>query len=143
MKIITATMGKKFTTEIHMQEHDLTADEPEKAGGDNTGPNPYDLLLASLAACTAMTIRWYADRKKLDLTGCEVTLEYNRMHIKDCKACEEGDPRSHIEHIKRTVEISGDFSDEEKQKLMSIPGKCPVSKTLKTGVVIEDEVSYA
>lgn len=142
MKIVTASLKNNYVTEIHMRHHDLTADEPETAGGNNTGPNPYDLLMASLASCTAMTIRWYANRKKIELTGCEVTLEYNRIHIKDCKSCEEGDPRSHIDHIKRTVEISGNLTDEQKEKMLSIPGKCPVSKTLKAGVVIEDDVKY-
>ena len=142
MNIVIDSLGKKYTTEIHMEGHDLTADKPEEAGGDNIGPNPCDLLLASLAACTAMTIRWDAERKKLNLSGCEVALSYNRLHIKDCKACEERDPRSHIEHMKREVEISGKLNDEERRKLLSIPGKCPVSKTLKTGMFIEGEVSY-
>lgn len=142
MKIVTAYLKNNYITEIHMGHHDLTSDEPEASGGDDTGPNPYDLLMASLASCTAMTMRWYADHKKIDLSVCMVTLEYNRIHIKDCKSCEEGDPRSHIDHIKRTVEVSGNFTDEQKESMLSIPGKCPVSKTLKSGVVIEDDVKY-
>ena len=70
MKIVSATLKDKFRTEIFMDNHQLTADEPPSAGGENLGPNPYDLVMASLAACTAMTVRWYADRKQLDLTGC-------------------------------------------------------------------------
>jgi putative redox protein len=143
MKIVTASLKDNYMTEIRMRHHDLTSDEPEISGGNDTGPNPYDLLMAALASCTAMTIRWYADRNKIDLTGCEVTLEYNRIHIKDCKSCAEGDPRSHIDHIKRTVEISGSLSAEQKERMLSIPAKCPVAKTLKSGVVIEDDVKYA
>ena len=142
MKIVTATLKDKYRTEIFMDKHQLTADEPPTAGGDDLGPNPYDLVMASLAACTAMTVRWYAERKQLDLTGCEVTLEYDRIHAKDCAECDQSDPLKRIEHIKRTVEISGRFSDEEREKLKSIPGKCPVSRTLKNGLVITDEVTY-
>lgn len=143
MKIVTATLKDKYRTEIFMDSHQLNADEPVLAGGDDSGPNPYDLLLASLAACTAMTMRWYADRKKLDLTGCQVTLEYDRIHAKDCADCDQSDPLKRIEHITRKVELSGQFTEEEKNKLNSIPSKCPVSTTLKHGVVISDEVKYA
>lgn len=125
-----------------MDNHQVTADEPQSAGGDDFGPNPYDLVLASLAACTAMTVRWYAYRKQIDLTGCEVTLEYDRIHAKDCQECDQADPMKRIERIKRTVEISGRFTAEEKEKLKSIPAKCPVSRTLKNGIAITDEVTY-
>jgi uncharacterized OsmC-like protein len=142
MKVVTASLKNKFQTQIYMENHEIGADEPLSAGGDDTGPNPYDLMLASLAACTAMTIRWYADRKKLDISLCEVTLEYDRIHAKDCEGCDQAEPMKRIEHVKRTVEIQGRLSDEEKEKLLSIPGKCPVSRTLKNGIVIEDEVKY-
>jgi putative redox protein len=142
MKIVTASLKSKYVTEIHMRQHDLTADEPEESGGDDAGPNPYDLLLAALAACTAMTVRWYADRKALDIDACEVTLSYDRIHIRDCQSCEQDNSDRRIEHIRRTVEISGDLTEEQMLKLQSIPGKCPVSRTLKSGVVIEDEVKY-
>ncbi len=142
MKTVTATLRDKFQTDLYMGDHEFRADEPEKAGGDNTGPNPYDLVLASLAACTAMTVRWYANHKKLDLKGCRVTLEYDRIHARDCAACDKSDPFKKLEYVRRIVEIEGDFSDEEKEKLKSIPAKCPVSRTLKGGIVIEDEVNY-
>lgn len=142
MKIVTAVLKNKYQTQIYMENHELSADEPVKAGGDDTGPNPYDLLLASLGACTAMTVQWYAERKKLDIRSCEVTLQYDRIHIKDCKSCDQTDPMSKIEHVKRQVEISGDLTDEQRERLQSIPAKCPVSRTLKNGIVIEDEVSF-
>lgn len=142
MKIVTASLKHKFQTTIYMDKHELSSDEPESAGGDDSGPNPYDLLLASLGACTAMTVQWYAERKKLDITRCEVTLKYDRIHAKDCKECEQTDPLKRIEHVVREVEIGGDFSAETRERLRTIPGKCPVSRTLKNGLVIEDDVKF-
>jgi len=143
MRVVMAELKDGFRTEIYMGKHELVADEPTDSGGTDFGPNPYDLMLAALGACTAMTVRWYGQKKGLDIGGCEVTLEYDRIHAKDCASCDKSEPLKRIEHIRRIVKISGRLTNEEKGRLATIPGKCPVSKTLSEGVVIEDQVIYA
>lgn len=112
--------------------HRLTADEPIADGGTDTGPSPYDLLLAGLGACTAMTIRLYADRKGLPLERVVVTLRHAKIHAEDCAACET--KTGMIDHIDREVALSGPLDAAMRARLLEIAGKCPVHRTL-TGAV--------
>jgi putative redox protein len=105
----------------------LLADEPEKYGGSNLGPTPYDLLLMSLGACTSMTLRMYASRKKLPLEDIEVKLVHERVHAEDCISCNDK-----IERITRTISLKGDLSDKQKQRLLAIADRCPVHRTLES-----------
>ena len=114
--------------------HVFGADESESLGGNNTGPNPYELLLAGLGACTSMTIRMYANRKKIPLARCEVRLR----HLKRTAA--DGDKADKFE---RVITLIGDLSQEQRQSLLDIAERCPVSKTLRQGSEIVSVLANA
>jgi uncharacterized OsmC-like protein/alpha/beta superfamily hydrolase len=118
--------------------HVLSADEPEDYGGADSGPSPYDFLLAGLGACTSMTMRMYARRKGLKLEQVAVTLRHNKVHAEDCTNCETQSGK--VDHIERQIEITGDLTDEERGKLMEIADKCPVHRTLHSEVWVESRM---
>lgn len=124
-----------FTTYIKAGRHDLVADEPEKVGGDDYGPDPYALIASGLAACTAMTVKMYAQRKGWALTDIKVHVDHAKDYAHDCK--EQQDSSSKIDVFTRTVEFIGDLTDDQKKKLLQIANKCPVHKTLKNASAIE------
>ncbi len=115
--------------------HELIADEPSDLHGTDLGPNPYEYLLAGLGACTNMTLRLYADRKKWPLEGVKTTLRHSRVHAEDCSACEK--KVGFVDHIEKTLEIVGPLDDEQRARLRDIAGKCPVHRSLKNEVRIE------
>jgi len=124
-----------FAQEIAAGPHRLVADEPpDVPGGTDTGPTPYDLLLGGLGACTSMTLRMYADRKKWPLTGVETRLRHSRIHAKDCEECESTSGR--IDRIERTITLEGDLDDEQRARLLEIADRCPVHRTLGNEIVI-------
>ena len=126
---------EKFTTEIKAGAHRLTADEPESFGGSDFGPSPYHLVAAGLAACTAMTLRLYADRKKWDLREVYVHISHEKTHAEDCLNCESA--TSKIDKFTREIELGGDLTVEQKQRLLEIADKCPVHRTLEAKSHIE------
>ncbi len=109
--------------------HGITADEPRSNGGSDLGPDPYELLLMSLGACTSMTLRMYANHKKLPVEDIEVRLRHERVHARDCENCESGE--GHVSRIERDIRYRGELSDDAHQRFMEIADKCPVHKTLK------------
>ena len=125
--IVTETAAGSYTQQIAAEHHRLVADEPRPIG-DDTGPTPYDLLLAALGACTSMTVRMYADRKRWPLERIRVTLRHSRIHAKDCADCET--KNGWIDHIVRDVELTGDLDDTQRQRLLQIAERCPVHQTL-------------
>jgi putative redox protein len=122
----------RFVQEIAAGRHALRADEPVDFGGDDSGPGPYDLLLASLGACTSMTLRMYAERKGWPLRRVSVSLAHEKIHAQDCADCETKEGR--VDRITRHLTLSGDLSAEQRAKLLEIADKCPVHRTL-TGEV--------
>lgn len=130
---------KRFTRDIFTSRHHLTADEPPSVGGGDRGPNPYDLLLAGLGACTSMTIRMYANRKKLPLDNVEVTLAHSRIHAEDCAACESRSGK--IDKIEKWIKLEGNLTEEQRARLFEIADKCPVHKTLHNEILIESYLS--
>jgi uncharacterized OsmC-like protein/fermentation-respiration switch protein FrsA (DUF1100 family) len=134
VKVIEAGTGK-FVQEVYAGRHVLRADEPESAGGTDTGPNPYDLLLGALGACTAMTLRLYAERKQLPLERVGVALRHERIHAVDCEQCETTDGK--IERIERVLTLEGPLDAAQRAKLVEIANKCPVHRTLHARVRIE------
>ena len=134
-RIITRTGKAGFRTEIIANGHSLIADEPISVGGSNTGPNPYDLLVSALGACTGMTLRMYADHKKLPLDGVTVRLRHEKIHAEDCVECD--DPKSKIDFIEREIELEGDLDHEMRHKLLDIADRCPVHRTLESRSRIE------
>lgn len=117
-----------FTTEILAGDHSFLADEPESVGGNNLGPSPYQLLNAALGACTAMTLKMYADRKKWPLTKSTIHLSHNKEYNMDSANPEMGS--SKIDVFERVLELEGDLSEEQRNRLEEIANKCPVHRTL-------------
>ena len=119
--------GQRITAGRHL----LNADEPAPVGHD-TGPSPYDLLLAGLGACTSMTLRMYASRKDWPLEGVTVTLRHSRIHAKDCEDC--ATESGQLDRIDRLIELSGALDDEQRRRLLEIADRCPVHRTLHSEV---------
>ncbi len=126
-QVVTRT-GPSFTTEVVAGQHTFIADEPEAAGGDDLGPDPYDLLAASLGACTGMTLRMYANHKKWPLEEVRVHLQHEKIYAEDCTDCE--DKQDKIDRIERIIEMEGALNEAQKKRLIEIADKCPVHKTL-------------
>jgi putative redox protein len=131
---IAETREGKFAQTITVGKHRLRADEPASAGGADTGPSPYDLLLAGLGACTSMTIRMYAELKQLPLDKVTVRLRHDKVHAQDCAECETKEGK--IDRIDREVELEGRLDEAQRAKLLEIANKCPVHRTLHSEVWI-------
>jgi uncharacterized OsmC-like protein len=129
-----------FRTQISAGQHQLIADEPKEAGGTDEGPSPYEFLLAALGACTAMTLKMYVERKNLPVTDVEVLLSFDRIHIDDCESCvkEERLNDQEVQHISRLIYVTGDVTEEQKERLLYIAGRCPVHVTLHSNPHVED-----
>lgn len=124
----------RFAQLVSMGQHRLRADEPVAAGGDDSGPGPYDLLLAGLGACTSMTVRMYAEQKKWPLERVTVDLKHDKIHAADCAECETREGR--IDRIERVLKLEGDLDDAQRARLLEIASKCPVHRTLHAEVWI-------
>jgi uncharacterized OsmC-like protein/alpha-beta hydrolase superfamily lysophospholipase len=132
--VVTETGFGKFQQSVVIGPHRLTADEPVAAGGLDSGPGPYDLLLSALGACTSMTMRLYADHKKLPLDRVSVSLTHAKIHAQDCEECETKEGK--IDRIDRAITMTGSLSDEQRARLMEIADKCPVHRTLHSEINI-------
>lgn len=136
--VIVRTGKDRFYTEIVTDGHALTADEPEEFGGTDHGPNPYDLLSASLGACTTITLRMYADRKNWPLESVTVKLKHKKIHARDCADCETR--VGLIDEITKEITFAGPLDDNQKERLLQIADKCPVHRTLVTETVIRTKL---
>ena len=125
---VRETGAGKFQQEITVGPHRWLTDEPVSAGGQDSGPTPYDLLVAALGACTAMTLRLYADAKKLPLERVGVELRHEKIHAADCTECETREGK--IDRIDRVLELEGPLDAAARQRLLEIADKCPVHRTL-------------
>lgn len=134
-RVTVRTGAKGFYTEMFANGHALTADEPIAYGGTNRGPTPYDYLLTSLGACTSMTVQMYARRKKWPLQSAVVRLSHDKIHAEDCASCELNSGK--LDYFSRELELVGDLSPEQRQKLLEISERCPVHKTLHAEVKVE------
>ena len=132
--LVRETHGGKFQQQILSGPHRLLADEPVKLGGLDSGPGPYDFVLAGLGACTSMTIRLYADFKKIPLENVSVRLHHDKVHAKDCETCYT--KVSMLDHIEREITLEGPLDAEQRRRLMEIADKCPVHKTLESKIDI-------
>jgi uncharacterized OsmC-like protein/pimeloyl-ACP methyl ester carboxylesterase len=132
--VVQETRNSKFQQLVSVGPHRLLADEPLAAGGDDTGPGPYDYLIAGLGACTSMTMRLYADRKSLPLDRVTVTLAHSKIHASDCAECETREGM--LDQIERVIRIEGALDAAQRKKLMEIADKCPVHRTLTSEIRI-------
>jgi len=126
-----------FVQEITAGRHHLVADEPVGAGGTDRGPSPYDLLLGALGSCMSMTIALYARTKKWPLEAVVVRLRHSRIYAKDCTDCVVRDDTM-LDRIETEVQLSGQLTAEQERKLMEVAHKCPVHRTLKSQISIEE-----
>ena len=125
---------ESFTQDISADGHHLIADEPKDFGGNYLGPTPYQLVSAGLGACTSMTIRMYARRKKIHLSHVSVDVSHSKVHAEDSKGSETRAAK--IDEFERKITLKGELSDAERQKLLEIADKCPVHRTLEGEVDI-------
>jgi uncharacterized OsmC-like protein/pimeloyl-ACP methyl ester carboxylesterase len=132
--LVRETRAGKFQQEILSGPHRFLADEPVKVGGLDSGPGPYDLLLAGLGACTSMTLRLYADHKKLPLDRVSVRLSHNKIHAEDCENCETKEGM--VDRIDRNITLEGALDAEQRKRLLEIADKCPVHRTLESEIEI-------
>jgi putative redox protein len=132
--VVVTSGGVPFAQDIVAGPHRLRADEPAASGGADTGPNPYDLLLASLGACTSMTLSMYARRKGWPLEGVTVRLRHTKIHAADCRDCETREGM--IDQIDREIILAGPLTDEQRSRLVEIAERCPVHRTLTSEISI-------
>jgi len=132
--VIVAGSAAGLAQDITVGRHRLSADEPITEGGTDTGPNPYDLLLAALGACTSMTLALYARRKQWPLRAVTVRLRHSRIHAADCENCETREGM--LDRIARDVELVGDLDEGQRARLMEIANRCPVHRTLTSEIDI-------
>ena len=124
-----------FAQEVVIGPHRLTADEPIEVGGKDTGPSPYDLLLAALGSCTSMTIALYARTKKWPLERVTVNLRHSKIHAADCRDCETKEGK--IDRIEREIQLVGNLDAAQRKRLLEIADKCPVHRTLESEIDIQ------
>jgi len=141
MTRITAILTTGMAVQISNGRHDWSADEPTSVGGTDTGPNPYELLLGSLAACTCVTISMYCRHKKLALKSVSTSYNFKRIHADDCKDCGD-DAKGMIDHVTSNVHVEGDFDDAQRERIAQIATRCPVHKTLTNGMHIADNATF-
>jgi len=132
--VVRETRNSKFQQTVSIGPHRMLADEPVAAGGEDSGPGPYDFVLAGLGACTSMTMRLYAERKSLPLERVTVTLKHSKIHAEDCADCET--KAGMLDQIERVIAMEGALDAEARRKLMEIADKCPVHRTLTSEIHI-------
>ena len=143
MATIEALLTDGFTVALSSSEgHEWTADEPRSMGGADLGPNPYELLLGALAACTCITVSMYAQRNGWKLTSIQTRYDHDRVHARDCEECDD-DRTGYIDRVRSSITIEGELDEAQRARLAEVAAACPVHKTLEKGVHIVDEVAFA
>lgn len=141
--MVAAQTEEGFLNRINANGHELIADEPERLGGTNLGPTPYDFLSTALGTCTAMTLNMYARRKELDISKVIVNVTHDKIHAEDCEHCSDESregKNGKIDKFHRSIIIEGDLTEEQRQRMLEIADLCPVHKTLSSESVIETEL---
>ena len=139
---ITAELTSGTAVTVSDGRHTWRADEPPEAMSTDLGPNPYELLLGALAACTCITLSLYCRHKGMKLESVSASYRFDRVHAEDCEDC--GDTKQgKVERITSSVRITGEFDDRERERLQQVAQRCPVHKTLANGLHIVDRVEFA
>ena len=135
-KAVVLRARGSFRTEVEAGPHRWVLDEPEDVGGGGEGPTPYDMLASALGGCIAMTLQFYAKREKLPLEGVDVTVMHDRQHAKDCADCTS--QQGYIHRFRVELGLHGDqLTLQQREKLLEIAGRCPVSKTLQSEIRVD------
>ena len=137
--VVVKSGPSKYGQNISVGPHGIQVDEPPDVGGNDEGPNPYELLLAALGACTSMTVRIYAERKQWPLQGVEVRLAHSRIHAEDCAECDT--KQGMLDRIEVEITFIGDLSDDQRHRLLEIANICPVHRTLVSEVQIRTRLA--
>lgn len=137
-EVVARTYTDGFKTDVRAGRHTLVADEPRSVGGTNAGPSPYDLLSASLATCTSMTLHMYAAHKKLDLESVTVRVKHGKIHAVDCEDCESDSGR--IDEFQRSISLQGDLNEQQRQRILEIADRCPVHRTLEGEIKVRSKL---
>ena len=141
MSHVTVTSLTNLQNEVRYGEgQTLRTDEPVSAGGDGAGPDPYNLLLGALGSCISMTVTLYARRKPWPLERVTVNLSQRRVHARDCTECADN-TEGYVHRIERTVQLEGELTGEQHQRLQEIAAKCPVHKTLTSPIIIVEKIN--
>lgn len=131
-EVVVSENGRgRYQQTVSVGPHQLIADEPESMGGSDAGPAPFDYLLAGLGACTSMTLRMYAELKKLPLDSVSVTLTHEKIDVDGSKQ----------DRITRRITLHGDLTPEQRQRMLEIANRCPVHRTLTGNLQIESELA--
>ena len=136
--IVNESKEGPYTREVIIGEHRLTGDESVDNGGNDSGPSPYDFLLTALGTCTSMTVRTYAKLKQIPLKNIIVRLSHQKIHADDCVNCEEKNAK--IDKIEVGLELQGDLTSEQMDKLLEIANMCPVYRTLTSKILINTQL---
>lgn len=137
--VVQETGRGKFSNIVSVGgRHTMLADEPLSVGGNDSGPTPYDFLLSALGACKTMTMRMYAERKKWPMEQARVTLRHQKIHAEDCEACETEDGK--VDEINVEINVTGDLTDEQRQRIYEISDRCPVHQTLINEISIKSKL---
>lgn len=136
---VSSSEKGKYAQEIIAGKHLLIGDEPVAVGGNDLGPSPYDYLLAALGTCTSMTLRMFADLKKIPLEKVTVQLKHEKKYATDCAECENNTAK--LDHIERNITLIGNLTQEQREKLLEIANKCPVHRTLTSKIIITTKLN--
>ena len=139
--VAVMSSNAEYLQNILIGRHRIQADEPVEVGGCDAGPNPYELLLAALGACTGMTLRMYAIRKQWPLEDIRVRLIHRRVHAEDCLGCETKEGL--LDRVEREIMLVGNLTAEQRQRLLEIANKCPLHRTLTSEIHIETRLTDA
>ncbi|RPH73015.1 MAG: OsmC family peroxiredoxin [Myxococcaceae bacterium] len=137
--VVVSGPATGFRTEVEVGGHRLVVDEPLAVGGADQGPTPYEMLLAGLGACTAMTLRLYADRKKWPLERARISLRHRKVHAQDCVDCETKPAKMDV--VDRIITLDGSLTEEQRAKLLEIAERCPVQQTLGSKIQVNTKLA--
>jgi len=138
-KVVVTGPATGFRTEVDVGGHQLVVDEPIPVGGTDEGPSPYEMLLAGLGACTVMTLRIYADRRKWPLERARVTLEHHKVHVQDCIDCDHKPTKMDV--VDRVIVLEGALTEEQRAKLLEIAERCPVHQTFQSKIQVNTRLA--
>jgi putative redox protein len=132
--VVRLGAADKFRATVEARQHTLIVDEPPNIGGTDAGMTPYELIAAAVGACTAITLRMYADRKGWPLESVEVHVRHGQEHAADCVGCDEQEVG--VPQLELTLDIAGELNDEQRARLHEIAARCPVKQTLERGLKV-------